>query len=420
MITLQEINTFDLETIYTFRYTDRFVREYKQLQSLLNKIEGESEGTKRNSEIIATIFFLMGRMKDVVNTLKVTQTYSPKCRFLEAVALKNTGYMAEAKEILENLLSERDIKKELVVKELVEIYLNQGAVERAKEIYENYISNKESIFAKFVDGRLLEYEGYIDEAVAIYEKLKETPQLKVEALHRLFYLANIFLEPEEIKKYEEEIQQLPQGYVPLLVNLALSYDMQNRIKEAIKEVEPVSSTIYNPRLNYLLDEIKSSSITFIDEDVERQKRYTQKLLEIPLEATGLSIRTRNILMQKNIKTIGDLIGYTEADIQSITTLQESGFKEIKDMLAGLNLEFAKVTHIETEEEKKYLALLNQSISNVYWTPQARALLEKNNIKVWGDLANLKEEEINRWHGITTSIFNEIKQKMLQQGIMFRS
>ncbi len=419
IITLEEIINLELEKVYTFRYTNKFIGEFKQLQSILDKIGSEQSRSKSDNESAALILFIMGRMKDVVNLLRVTQSSSSKFKFIEAVALKNLGYANDAKSILEDLLNAKDIKKELVVKELVEIHLNLGNFEQAKNIYEDCLNNKDSNFAKFIQARLFEYAGDIDGAVAIYEELKEKEEFKVEALHRLFYLANIFLEPEEVKKYEEQIQKLPQSQVSIIANLALYYEMNNRSKEAIKLIEPLSG-LYNQRLHYLIDEIRSSTIMFFDEDIERQKKYTQKLLEIPIDATGVSIRTRNILFQKNIRTIGDLVKYTESDIQSISALGEGGFKEIKDMLTGLNLEFAKVTHIETEEEKKYIALLNQSISNVYWTPRTRSLLDRNNIKVWGDLANLKEEEVRKWQEISTPVINEIKQKMLQQGIMFKS
>lgn len=419
MITLEEISNLDLEKIYTFRYTGRFISEFKQLQSILDKIESEQTRTKSDDETIAIILFIMGRMRDVINLLRVTQSSLPKFKFVEAVALRNLGYVNDAKSILENLLNVKDIKKELIVKELVEIYLNLGIFEQAKNTYEKHLNNKDSNFAKFIQARLLEFEGDIDKAVAIYEKIKETEEFKVESLHRLFYLANIFLEPEEVKKYEEQIQKLPQSQVSIIANIALYHDMNNRSKEAIKQLEAVSS-LYNQRLRYLIDEIRNSTIMFFDEDIERQKKYTQKLLEIPIDATGVSIRTRNILVQKSIRTIGDLVNYTESDIQSISALGEAGFKEIKDLLIGLNLEFAKVTHVETEEEKKYIALLSQSISNVYWTPRTRSLLDRNNIKAWGDLANIKEEEISKWQGMATPVLNEIKQKMLQQGIMFKS
>ncbi len=321
--------------------------------------------------------------------------------------------------MFEELLEEKDLNKELVVKELVEIYLCLGEFEKAQDIVKKKLNNMESNIVKFIRARLLEYEGKIDEAVSIYEELEKQEELKVEALHRLFYLANIFLPPEQIEKYEKKINELPKSCASTIINLAMYYDMNNRLKEAEKCIEVISG-YHTDRLNYLIDEIKGSNIILFEEDVERQKKYTQKLLEIPIHATGLSIRSRNILTQKKIKTIGDLVKYTEADIQSIASLGEAGVKEIKDLLASLNLHFAEDTHVETDEEKKYLALLNQSISNVYWRPQTRSILDRNNIKTWGDLVNLKEEEISKWQGISIPILNEIKQKLLQQGLMFKS
>ncbi|MFN7181850.1 MAG: DNA-directed RNA polymerase subunit alpha C-terminal domain-containing protein, partial [Planctomycetota bacterium] len=87
---------------------------------------------------------------------------------------------------------------------------------------------------------------------------------------------------------------------------------------------------------------------------------------------------------------------------------------------SLNLQFAEVTFTPTEEEKKYIALLNQSISNITWSPQTRSFLDRNNIKVWGDLTNLNEAVISKMPGANAKIVNEIKQRLLQQGLMFRS
>lgn len=82
-----------------------------------------------------------------------------------------------------------------------------------------------------------------------------------------------------------------------------------------------------------------------EEKAEVTELSREELLNQPIEALGLPKRTLNCLQDAGIKTIGDLVSKTEAEVLDIKNLGEKSLQEIKERLEEMGLSFA------TEEDK---------------------------------------------------------------------
>jgi DNA-directed RNA polymerase subunit alpha len=67
-----------------------------------------------------------------------------------------------------------------------------------------------------------------------------------------------------------------------------------------------------------------------------------EILGKSVEDFGLSVRAKNCLAQLNIKTIGDLVSKTEAELMGVKNFGATSLSEIRQMLDSLGLELRKI------------------------------------------------------------------------------
>ncbi len=75
------------------------------------------------------------------------------------------------------------------------------------------------------------------------------------------------------------------------------------------------------------------------EPVEAAMSQLQEVLNRSVEELELSVRSYNCLKNANIQTIGDLVQKTEAEMLRTKNFGRKSLNEIKDILAGLGLQF---------------------------------------------------------------------------------
>ena len=76
---------------------------------------------------------------------------------------------------------------------------------------------------------------------------------------------------------------------------------------------------------------------YYDEDQARRIAKRNAVLDIPVTDFELSVRARNCLKKMNIRTLGDLVRITEAELLAYKNFGETSLKEIKDMLTAKGL-----------------------------------------------------------------------------------
>lgn len=75
---------------------------------------------------------------------------------------------------------------------------------------------------------------------------------------------------------------------------------------------------------------------------EAQADIDKEIVNKSMDDFDMSIRARNCLMQLNIKTIGDLISRTEAEMLGVKNFGVTSLTEIKQVLDSLGLGFRKI------------------------------------------------------------------------------
>lgn len=72
-----------------------------------------------------------------------------------------------------------------------------------------------------------------------------------------------------------------------------------------------------------------------------QDRERNRILEMPIEELGLSVRSYNCLKRAGIDTVGELTRKTEEDMMKVRNLGKKSLQEVKEKLAQLGLSLRK-------------------------------------------------------------------------------
>lgn len=86
-----------------------------------------------------------------------------------------------------------------------------------------------------------------------------------------------------------------------------------------------------------LEEQKKPGLS--DEKLKKAQEELAAKFGIPIADLGLSVRTINCLSSRGLKTIGDIIGMSEAEITKIRNFGKTSAKELKVKLAELGLDY---------------------------------------------------------------------------------
>ena len=181
-----------------------------------------------------------------------------------------------------------------------------------------------------------------------------------------------------------------------------------------------------------MKDTQASSDMVYDEDAQRRRDRLSQLLGIPVTDFELSVRSRNCLKKMNMRTLGDLLRTTEAELLSYKNFGETSLNEIKALLAnkglrlGQALEDPKLTggglrrtssssaqgNIPTEVMAKTVADMELSV-------RSRKALQRLNINTLGDLAARTEAELLGCKNFGQTSLNEIKQQLATFGLGVR-
>jgi DNA-directed RNA polymerase subunit alpha len=168
---------------------------------------------------------------------------------------------------------------------------------------------------------------------------------------------------------------------------------------------------------------------YYDEDQARRIAKRNAVLDIPVTDFELSVRARNCLKKMNIRTLGDLVRTTEAELLGYKNFGETSLKEIKDMLAakGLRLgqaledgsEFTATPEPQVEAGQAADGVLSTPIEQIELSVRARRVLDQLNIRTLGDLAARSEAELLAQKNFGQTSLNELRQRLAENSLSFR-
>jgi len=278
-------------------------------------------------------------------------------------------------------------------------------------------------------GRLQEAQGAYDEAVQNYRTVLELAPGHAHALFHLAYRHDLSgYESEAIEYYKEAIANSP-AYVSALLNLAVLYEDHGQFEKASLCVDKVLECHPNhPRAILFRKDVESSKTMYYDEEREKKRSRKNQILETPISDFELSVRSRNCLRKMNIRTLGDLLNITEAELLSYKNFGETSLREIKAILdskglrLGLALEEKGIPSNDAGSEGNVedQGLLNKPVEDMQLSVRARKCLQKLNLHTIGEVTRTTEAELLGCKNFGVTSLNEIKKALVGLGLSLRS
>jgi DNA-directed RNA polymerase subunit alpha len=372
--------------------------------------------------------FILGRYPEALEKLQKGQDCKEKYMYLAFAQRRLRKY----DEALRSLQRATDFGAEAL-----NVSLEKAATHRhagnpeaaAKEIHS--CANFENVSAEYHYqlARLQEIQGEYDKAVTNYKRALELAPTHQRALFHLAYRYDLSgHEDEAIEHYKQVVASSP-AYVSALLNLAVLYEDRDEFEKAGACVEKVLESHPNhPRAVLFYKDVESSKTMVYDEEREKKKSRKNQILETPISDFELSVRSRNCLRKMNIRTLGDLLNITEAELLSYKNFGETSLREIKIVLEqkGLRLGMAledKQLQPEEAEQPGTLedrGLLNKSVDDLQLSVRARKCLQKLNLRTVGELTRTTDAELLGCKNFGVTSLNEIKRILSGYGLSLRS
>jgi DNA-directed RNA polymerase subunit alpha len=399
------------------------------LTKFAQTVEENRSKTGAHAALAAGIgLFMLGRYSEAAEKLRKGQDSKEKYMYLAFAQRRLKRY----NEAIESLQKALDAGAEAlnVSLEKAATYRHAGEMEAAaKEI--KTCANFENVSAEYHYqlARLQEARGEYDEAVANYQKaLRLAPGHQRASFHLAYRYDLAGQEELAVERYKDVVASSP-VYVSALLNLAVLYEDRGEFLKASACVDKVLESHPNHRRALLFRrDIESSKTMFYDEEKEKKRTRKNQILETPISDFELSVRSRNCLRKMNIRTLGDLLNITEAELLSYKNFGETSLREIKVILEqkGLHLGMAledkqfqadTTPGVETVEDQ---GLLNKSVDDLQLSVRSRKCLQKLNIRTLGELTRTTDAELLGCKNFGVTSLNEIKRVLANVGLSLRS
>ncbi|HEX7008924.1 MAG TPA: DNA-directed RNA polymerase subunit alpha C-terminal domain-containing protein [Phycisphaeraceae bacterium] len=280
----------------------------------------------------------------------------------------------------------------------------------------------------------LQAEKQVDRLGAIehYEAAYAADPDDPEICFRLAYNLDLVGEEDEALHLYEECVRQERPPLNALLNLAVLYEDRGEYAKAERCLRQVLGTEPNhPRARLYIKDVMASKAMVVEDEQEKKGTTSSVLLDTPVTDFELSVRTRNALRKMNVRTLGDLLKVTEAELRSFKNLGEASLDEIKAMLAqrGLRLGQAVEQQQQAVKQRVYDQLraqqqgdqdvLNDSVNELDLSVRARKALALLNVQTIGDLVAKTEAELMGVKNFGLTSLNEIRSKLAERGLDLR-
>lgn len=374
--------------------------------------------------------FILGKNEEAIVKLNKSKDSKEKYMYL-AFAFRRLGQFDSA---IENL--QKSLKFEAdnlsVALEKVSTYRQAFNFEAAeKEL--KACSNFEKVSAEYHYqlARLRDSQGEYEQAVENYKTALDLSPNHQKSLFYLAYRCDLRGNEDEAIDYYKQIASANPVYVSALMNLTVLYEDAGKFDKAAVCIEKVLKHHPNhARARLFKKDIESSRTMFYDEEKEKKISRTAQILETPISDFELSVRSRNCLRKMKIRTLGDLLKISEAELLSYKNFGETSLREIKVILESKSLQLTMPIEehqhpLETgdysfaEGQPENEELLRNSIDALQLSVRARKCVEKLNIKTMGDLVRRTEAELLGCKNFGVTSLNEIKKAINAIGLSLR-
>ena len=249
---------------------------------------------------------------------------------------------------------------------------------------------------------------------------------------RLAYLLDLCGEENECVALYTELTGARKPHINALVNLAVILEDRGEYGRAERLLRQVIETDPNhPRARLFLQDVQASKDMQVDAEPSAIGP-ANAVLDTPVTDFELSVRARNCLKKMQIRTLGDLLKITEAELLSYKNFGEQSLIEIKAMLSSKGLRLGQGLEgpggrpggrKDILDELKATvpeAILNKPISSLELSVRARKALQLLSISTLGELASRTEAELMGVKNFGATSLHEIRERLTQHGLSLRT
>ena len=267
-------------------------------------------------------------------------------------------------------------------------------------------------------------------AVAELRKAVAADPICAEALFKLgFHLDLMGEEDEAIALYERCVDVAP-AHINGLMNLAVAYEDQGHYGSAERCLRQILETAPNHlRALLFMKDVMASKEMVVEEEQDRDIFKRKALLDTPVTDFELSVRARTCLKKMNIRSLGDLLRITEAELLSYKNFGETSLTEIKKMLTIKGLKLGQGLEDAHRQARRALmdqykgtgkeTTLSKGVSDLNLSVRARKALQLLGIQTLGDLASHTEAELMGIKNFGATSLKEIREKLVENGLELR-
>ncbi|MEM1166987.1 MAG: DNA-directed RNA polymerase subunit alpha C-terminal domain-containing protein [Planctomycetota bacterium] len=279
-------------------------------------------------------------------------------------------------------------------------------------------------------GDNLRQAGDRDGAIDSYRKALASHPTNTDVMFKLAYELDLAGEEEEAIALYERVCETPPAPVNALINLAVLHEDRGDYVRAEKCLRQVLETSPNhTRARLFMKDVQASKEMFVDEEQDRDIAKRNALLDTPVTDFELSVRARNCLKKMNIRTLGDLLRVTEAELMGYRNFGEASLIEIKEMLQTKGLRLGQGLDDQHRRIRKQVAdslrgsgneqSLNKPVSELGLSVRARKALQLLGIATLGDLAARTEAELMGVKNFGSTSLTEVRQRLAEHGMGLR-
>jgi len=285
--------------------------------------------------------------------------------------------------------------------------------------------------AKHIEAaRAADAKGDRDTTIAELRRAVTADPTNVQAMFDLAYRLDLVGEEDEAIALYERACERPPAAVNALINLAIVYEDRGdyvRSERCLRQVLETNPTHIRARL-YMKDVQASREMT-IDDEGDRDIMKRKALLDTPVTDFELSVRARTALKKMNVRTLGDLLRISEAELLSYKNFGETSLVEIKEMLAAKNLKLGQGMDDAHRAARRAIAeqykgsgkegILSKPVTDLTLSVRARKALQLLNIQTLGDLASHTEAELMGVKNFGATSLTEIRERLVEHGLNLR-
>ena len=279
-----------------------------------------------------------------------------------------------------------------------------------------------------------EIESKLDRGAAIdlFRKALAGDPKNREAAFRLAYHLDAVGQDEESLRLLEQVCDGPDAPLNALINLSVRYEDEGDLDMAERCLRMVLETDANhPRARLYMRDVRGSRTMIVSEE-HTPRDIAAAFANTPIGDFDLSTRAGNTLKKMGIRTVGDLLRVSEAELTAYKSLGDSTLVEIKSVLAQRGLRLGQALEQQRSEardlvmqeltesgQEEAAGAINDSVDELQLSVRASKALALLGIQTLADLVSRTEAELLGIKNFGATSLDEIKSKLAERGLALR-